>query len=495
LAELTLSATRDRSTTLERRNILLEVASRPLMGAIPLHDDDSVYLDDADEPSPAQSLVGREFGNYRLLQLLGEGGMGWIYLAHHLRIGRRVAIKMLRPELACDPVAVRRFFAEARAVNRIDHENIVEIHDFVHNEHGYTYLVLEFLVGRDLLTLAESESGVPLARTVDIMVQVARALAAAHDAGVVHRDLKPENIFLTETAEGDDFVKLLDFGIAKLLCAGSSPRLTRAGTAVGTPNYISPEQALGAEVDHRADIYSFGLILYELTTGRRPFASADVVETVAKQVTEVPARPRDLDGARDIPPALDDLIMQCVAKRAAERPQCMEEVEARLRTIGAVLAGGPVEMPAIEPGPSLADVSFAAVALPPLPHIAPRRLAIGAAALLAIGLGGFTIARGIEKGQPAAHASEAAPARAAATAAAPAAAAPAAAPQRMVPRRLQGPPLSAAPRRMRSARDKGRTPPPHLAAAPATATAAAAASAPAPADARPVGRYDIIPVY
>src|SRR4026207_343721 len=208
------------------------------MGAIPDHND-VVGFDDADETSPAESLVGREFGNYRLLQLLGEGGMGWIYLAHHLRIGRRVAIKSRRPELASAPVAARRFFAEARAVNRIDHENIVEIHDFVHNEHGYTYLVLEFLVGRDLLTLLESDSGRPLAGAADIRPQVARALAAAHDAGVVHRDLKPENIFLTEDEDGSDFVKLLDFGIAKLMCTSASPRLTRAGTAVGTPNYIS----------------------------------------------------------------------------------------------------------------------------------------------------------------------------------------------------------------------------------------------------------------
>ncbi|HEY8142482.1 MAG TPA: serine/threonine-protein kinase [Kofleriaceae bacterium] len=454
------------------------------MGAIPGHS--GGVFDDAEETSPAESLVGREFGNYRLLQLLGEGGMGWIYLAHHLRIGRRVAIKMLRPELASDPVVLRRFFAEARAVNRINHENIVEIHDFVHNEHGYTYLVLEFLVGRDLLTLIETDSGVPLGRALDIMAQVARALGAAHDAGVVHRDLKPENIFLTDAADGGDFVKLLDFGIAKLLCAGSSPRLTRAGTAVGTPNYISPEQALGAEVDHRADIYSFGLILYELATGRRPFASADVVETVAKQVTEVPTRPLDLDGSRDIPPALDVLIMQCVAKRAAERPQTMEEIESRLRTIRAVLDGAPLDEPAsaIDRGPSLADVSFGDLALPRLTAVgtlAARRLALGAAALMAIGLGWITLARGIEHEEPAAHASAPSPDDAQQPA-------PDHAPAAGLARRLHGPPLSAAPRRS-----------PHRRRAPATASAAPT-PAPAPSVASPVsaarpGRYDIIPVY
>jgi len=457
------------------------------MGAISGHSEIVLRFDDPDEPSAAQSLVGREFGSYRLLQLLGEGGMGWIYLAHHLRIGRRVAIKMLRPELASDPVAVRRFFAEARAVNRINHENIVEIYDFVHNEHGFTYLVLELLVGRDLLTLIESERGVALVRAVDVMAQVARALAAAHDAGVVHRDLKPENIFLTEHADGDDFVKLLDFGIAKLLCAGSSPRLTRAGTAVGTPNYISPEQALGAEVDQRADIYSFGIILYELATGRRPFASADVVETVAKQVTEVPARPRDLDGSRDIPLALDDLIMQCIAKRAAERPQCMESVEARLRAIGAALGGAKeVWLPA--PEPSLAAVSFASIQLPPVLPVAPRRVALGAAALMAIGLGGFGLARNIEDGQPVAHAAPA-------SAAEPPVPAPAAPPARAVaiPRRLHGPPLAAAARRPQ------RRSTPRADAVPAAPAhvVAPATPAPTPPAARPPppGRYDIIPVY
>ena len=450
------------------------------MGAIPGHSDG--VFDDADETSPAESLVGREFGNYRLQQLIGEGGMGWIYQAHHLRIGRRVAIKMLRPELASDPVVLRRFFAEARAVNRINHENIVEVHDFVHNEHGYTYLVLEFLVGRDLLTLIESDSGVPLASALDIMAQVARALGAAHEAGVVHRDLKPENIFLTDAADGGDFVKLLDFGIAKLLCAGSSPRLTRAGTAVGTPNYISPEQALGAEVDHRADIYSFGLILYELATGRRPFASADVVETVAKQVTEVPVRPRDLDGSRDVPPALDVLIMQCVAKRAAERPQSMEEIEARLRAMRAALDGAPAEAPAHDPGPSVADVSFDLLALPPLAPAAMRRIALAAVALVAVGLVGFSLARGIDEGQPAAHASAAEPADAPATAVQ-------LAPRAEPSRKLHGPPLSAAPRR---AHHQRRRPPASTSAAPAPAPAAASTAS---ASGAPSGRYDIIPVY
>jgi tRNA A-37 threonylcarbamoyl transferase component Bud32 len=286
------------------------------------------------EHSDAQSHVGRELGDYRLMQLIGEGGMGWVYLARHSRIGRRVAIKMLRPELANDPVAVRRFFEEARAVNRIQHENIVQVHDFVENDGGTTYLVLELLVGQDLLSQLDGATPLPLGRALAIMSQVAKALGEVHDCSVVHRDLKPENIFLVDRPGQPELVKLLDFGIAKLRGGGPASRITRAGTSLGTPDYIAPEQALGADVDHRADIYSFGVILYELVTGRRPFASDDVTLTIARQVTEVPVRPRE---TRVIPTPLDDLIMRCMAKRPGERPQSMGEVDEKLRAIIAAL--------------------------------------------------------------------------------------------------------------------------------------------------------------
>ncbi|HUS66779.1 MAG TPA: serine/threonine-protein kinase [Kofleriaceae bacterium] len=291
-----------------------------------------------------ENHVGRKLGPYRLVELLGEGGMGCVYRALHTAIGRRVAIKMLHPALANDPVAVRRFFAEARAVNRISHENIVEIHDFVERQDGACYLVLELLVGRDLLDVMETAAPLPLSRTLAIMIQAARALAAAHAAGVVHRDLKPENIFLVERAGQPDFVKVLDFGIAKLLGGSGSSRITTAGISLGTPAYIAPEQALGAEVDHRADIYSFGVMLYELVTAQQPFAVEDVTETVARQCTHVPPRPRDLPvQVHDVPPALDDLIMQCLEKGPAMRPASMEEVEQRLE---AILHQRPVERPA-----------------------------------------------------------------------------------------------------------------------------------------------------
>jgi serine/threonine protein kinase len=286
----------------------------------------------SDDTAAALSYIGSELGKYRLVELLGEGGMGWVYLAHHTTIGRRVAIKMLRPELANHPIALSRFFAEAHTVNRISHENIVEIYDLVSDDDGgEAYLVLELLEGRDLLRLMRDGERVPLQRALSIMIQAARALGAAHEAGVVHRDLKPENIYLIQRGGQTDFVKLLDFGIAKLRNAGPSTRLTQVGTSLGTPAYISPEQALGAEVDHRSDIYSFGVILYELTTGILPFASESVTDMVSRHVLETPRRPREIgERDREVPGPLDDLIMRCMAKQLDERPANMAEVERAL---------------------------------------------------------------------------------------------------------------------------------------------------------------------
>ncbi len=432
-----------------------------------------------------------ELERYTIIGELGQGGMSVVYRARDVQLSRDVAVKVLHGFLAKQPEARRRFHREAVAVAKLHHPGILEIFDYSGPDADQAYIVTELIEGRTLRKFVE-DKGTPRFPELALLVlaELTRALRHAHEQGVVHRDLKPENIFLTEHADGGDFIKLLDFGIAKLLCAGSSPRLTRAGTAVGTPNYISPEQALGADVDHRADIYSFGIILYELATGRRPFASADVVETVAKQVTEVPARPRDLDGSRDIPPALDDLIMQCIAKRAADRPQCMESVEARLRAIGALLGGtSEVWLPSA-PEPSLAAVSFSSVQLPVVLPVAPRRLALGAAALIAIGLGGFGLARSIEDGQPVAHAAPESAAEPPLPAPAPV---PPPARDVAIPRRLHGPPLAAAPRRsQRRSTPRADAPAAPVHVAPA---ALAPASAPPAAPPPPPGRYDIIPVY
>jgi serine/threonine-protein kinase len=277
------------------------------------------------------------FGSYRLLKQIGEGGMGRVFVAEHTRLGRQVALKMLRSEFAGNIEAVKRFFAEARAVNRIKHENIIEVSDFIENEQGRSYYIMELLEGADLRNLQERLGVIPLPRALRIAIQVCRGLAAAHDAGVVHRDLKPDNVFLVPRGEGTDLVKLLDFGVAKLASPtelDASTFKTNAGIVVGTPLYMSPEQATGKSVDHRTDVYALGVILYEMVTGQRPFHAENFGELLVKQMTESPPRPSKLRSLRQgIPRELEQLILACLEVEPTDRPASMKEVEARLEQL------------------------------------------------------------------------------------------------------------------------------------------------------------------
>ena len=280
---------------------------------------------------------GTVVGSYRLLDLLGQGGMGVVYLAEHTRLGRRVAIKMLRSEYTDNSVALRRFFAEARAVNKICHPHIVEITDFVERPGAENYYVMEYLEGASLSELTAGEMTPKLSRSIGIMAQVADALQAVHDAKIVHRDLKPDNVFLIERSGQQDYVKLLDFGVAKLAQIGDanvSMNDTAAGTILGTPDYMSPEQASGKPVDHRTDIYAFGVMLYELVTGTRPVHAESFGELVVKHLTTQPVPPRKVKNLpHDVPAALDDLILACLAKEPADRPEQMKTIAARLFAI------------------------------------------------------------------------------------------------------------------------------------------------------------------
>ena len=279
---------------------------------------------------------GAVVGSYRLIDLIGQGGMGVVYLAEHTRLGRRVAIKMLRSEYSTNRQAVRRFFTEARAVNRISHKHIVEITDFIEEPGADNYYVMELLIGHNLATLVDGCPQMALERSSAIMIQVAHALEAVHSAGIVHRDLKPDNVFLIDRAGTPDFVKVLDFGVAKLgdLEEQIDTHRTAAGTILGTPEYMSPEQASGTAIDPRTDIYAFGVMLYELVTGRLPLTGKSFGELVVKHLTVTPEPPSQIVGLpHAIPDALDDLILACLAKLPDERPATMAIVRERLDAI------------------------------------------------------------------------------------------------------------------------------------------------------------------
>lgn len=300
---------------------------------------DGTRLSEIDSVPEAQAegaaLVGAVLGSYRITHLLGEGGMGYVYLAEHTRLGRKVALKMLRADSAGNPGAVKRFFVEARAVNQIKHENIIEITDFVEDERGRNYYIMEHLEGRTLSEEINEKGAMSARRAMAIAAQAASALTAAHAAGVVHRDLKPDNVYLTTRGERQDVVKLLDFGVAKL--AGPLPDLqklhkTAAGAILGTPEYMSPEQVSGKEVDFRSDLYSLGVIMFEMVTGKKPFQAKTFGEMVIKHLTVKPLRPSQLkDAPVRLPRVFEDLILQCLEKDPARRPQNAKEIEDRLR--------------------------------------------------------------------------------------------------------------------------------------------------------------------
>jgi serine/threonine-protein kinase len=267
---------------------------------------------------------GELLGSYRLECLVGEGAMGRVWAAQHVTLGRRVAVKVLREEHASNPSVIGRFFDEARAVNRIDHPHIVEIFDFV-NGPPRVFCVMELLEGQRLSDVAP----LPVQATIGVLKQICDALAAAHRAGVVHRDVKPENVFLTRRPGAPLYVKMLDFGVAKLTDALKRAPATKTaqGTLLGTPLYMSPEQLVGLEVDARSDVYAVGCLLYWMLTGRPPFDHAHLGELSKAVLEREPAPlPRvSLSGER-VPSNLVDLAHWCLLKRREERPASMEKV-------------------------------------------------------------------------------------------------------------------------------------------------------------------------
>jgi serine/threonine protein kinase len=280
---------------------------------------------------PSDLPAGTMVGGYQVTEKIGQGGMGQVYAASHPLIGKKVAIKILAPQCVAVPDLVRRFIEEARAVNKIGHPHIIDIFSFGQLPDGRHFMVMEYLEGKNLAQRLERET-IPVPELRRLLVQICEALEAAHGAGIVHRDLKPENIWIVQKPQEESHIKLLDFGIAKLLSADTG-RITQTGAAMGTPQFMPPEQCLGRPVDHRADIYSFGIILYLVFTGHLPFNGSTLAEIVYRHTTEAPRPPSE---HRPLPAALEKLILDCLAKEPEMRPRSAREVAERL---DAVLSG------------------------------------------------------------------------------------------------------------------------------------------------------------
>lgn len=282
----------------------------------------------------AEGLLGQTIDQrYRVDSLLGEGGMGLVYRVTHTRLNKPLAMKVLRRENTRDPEVLARFRREAESASNIGNRHIIDISDFGELSDGSTYFIMECLDGLDLIDAIDSVDRMPEERALHIAIQVSRALGAAHDAGIIHRDLKPENVFLIRRDGVDDFVKVLDFGIAKV---GNGPnRLTRAGEVLGTPHYMSPEQCEGEDVDHRTDIYALGVLLYEMVTGHVPHDADTMMGILTKHMYEEPIPPKIR--VPHVSDDLEELIMRCLEKQPARRYQTMHEVLGDLERVKAGL--------------------------------------------------------------------------------------------------------------------------------------------------------------
>ena len=356
-------------------------------------------------------MIGTTIGNYLVRDKIGEGGMGVVYLAEHVRIGRKVAIKVLLPEYSQNPEVVSRFFTEARASAAIKNEHIIDIIDEGKLPDGSSYIIMEWLEGEPLVKTLEREKRLPLERTLHIARGIARALAAAHARNIVHRDLKPDNVFLVQRGDDPDFAKVLDFGIAKLLGneGAGAPQVaskTRTGAIIGTPMYMSPEQCRGVAVDARSDIYSCGVIIYQMLVGVVPFQSEGLGELLLKHMTEAPRPLRELDPS--LPEQVEIAVLRALEKDPDKRYRRIEDFVADL---GAqITVARPAARPTtpIVPPPTAVRAASAtdtigAASGEAVAGAAPRRRT-GAGLLIGAGLaaGGVVLALALIGGRPAA---------------------------------------------------------------------------------------------
>ncbi|HYO72231.1 MAG TPA: serine/threonine-protein kinase, partial [Archangium sp.] len=368
-----------------------------------------------DDSSAQDALTGLKLGEYELRQRIGVGGMGLVYEGIQPLIGKRVAVKVLRPELAAAEEQVARLLAEARAVNAIRHRGIVDIFGFGQVPDGRQYIIMEYLEGVALDAYLTEKGRLAVSEVLDILDEVLSALGAAHGAGVVHRDLKPSNVFLVKQPDGSRYVKLLDFGLAKMGLPTGRTAQTRTDMVVGTPEYMAPEQARGQAVVPMTDRYALGVVAFEMVTGRLPFTGTSPVDLLMKHVDARPPRPSEF--VPELPAALDAFVLQMLTKDPEARPGSAEQLRRQLQRLRDTLtqqaqaqarpiapeparratpeALAPAEPSRPEPGPVPEPVK------PPPPPEAPRDtggnaasrrmlLGVGALALVAVG-GGLAI--------------------------------------------------------------------------------------------------------
>jgi len=286
----------------------------------------STYPDDVAFCSRDGTALGERLleSRYRIVSRLGAGGMGTVYVAEHVALGKRVAVKVLREEISRDPAMAKRFEQEAVAASRIGQENIVDVTDFGRTPEGSLYFVMEHLEGRTLADVLQRERVLPVGRACNILLQVCEAIEAAHARGIVHRDLKPHNIVLLDRPGRPDFVKVLDFGISKM--GWRQEPITEQGAILGTPEYMAPEQASGESVDPRTDVYAIGVMAYELCTGTLPFRGDHSVATMLKHINEPVEPPRRRRPDLDIPEELEVAILKALSKRPEDRQQTVAEL-------------------------------------------------------------------------------------------------------------------------------------------------------------------------
>ncbi|MDQ3898685.1 MAG: protein kinase, partial [Actinomycetota bacterium] len=301
-------------------------------------------------------------GRYRVVRHLARGGMAEVYLAHDQLLDRRVAVKVLFPELAEDGSFVERFRREARAAAGLNHPNIVSVFDFGEDDGSY-YIVMEYVDGTTLRDIIRSEGPVEPARAAEVGADIAAALSVAHQHGIVHRDVKPGNVLI---ANATNSVKVADFGIAR----AGDPResLTMTGAVMGTATYLSPEQAQGHPIDHRTDIYALGVVLYEMLAGRPPFSGDTPMAIAYKHLSELPMAPSTHNAA--VPPALDGVVLRAMEKDPDARYASADELVADLLTVGQGVGGADptvVAAPVVAAGATqmMPPVTDVATALPP----------------------------------------------------------------------------------------------------------------------------------